>query len=69
MVEKALKFAKPSDRRELISELIGDMTDSPEERVASLLRDGYGNFPVQTALAEAEPDQRDKVGIWVPPVS
>jgi len=61
VVEKALKCANSADRRQLISELMGENTDSPEERVGSLLRDGYGNFPIQTALAEADPDQRDKV--------
>lgn len=61
VVEKALKYANPADRRELISELMGENTDSPEDRVGSLLRDGYGNFPIQTAFAEADPDQRDKV--------
>jgi hypothetical protein len=61
VVEKAIKFSNPADRRELISELIGEHTTSPETRVATLLRDAYGNFPVQTALAAADADQRDKV--------
>jgi hypothetical protein len=66
VVEKALKYANPADRRELIAELVGENTDNPDERVASLLRDGYGNFPVQTALAEADPDQRERVSLgWV----
>ncbi|EJT50837.1 RNA binding protein Pumilio [Trichosporon asahii var. asahii CBS 2479] len=59
VVEKALKHANPADKRELISEMIGD--DSGENRIQTLLRDQYGNFPVQTALAEAEKDQRDKL--------
>lgn len=59
VVEKALKHANAADKRELISEMIGD--DSGENRIQTLLRDQYGNFPVQTALAEAEKDQRDKL--------
>lgn len=59
VVEKALKHANPADKREVISEMIGD--DSGENRIQTLLRDQYGNFPVQTALAEAEKDQRDKL--------
>lgn len=61
VVEKAIKYANREDRRQLISELMGENTNNTEDRIATLLRDGYGNFPVQTALAHAEPDQRDKV--------
>lgn len=61
VVEKALKFSRAEDRRVLIAEMIGDKAEGAENRIATLLRDSYGNFPVQTALAEADPDQRDKV--------
>lgn len=61
VVEKALKHANDKDKRELISEMMGEGTDGSENRIQTLLRDQYGNFPVQTALAEAEKDQRDKL--------
>ncbi|WOO81346.1 Pumilio 2 [Vanrija pseudolonga] len=61
VVEKALKFSRAEDRRVLIAEMIGDKAEGAENRIATLLRDSYGNFPVQTALAEADPDQRDKL--------
>lgn len=61
VVEKALKHANAKDKRELISEMMGEGSDGSENRIQTLLRDQYGNFPVQTALAEAEKDQRDKL--------
>lgn len=67
VVEKALKHANDKDKRELISEMMGEGTDGSENRIQTLLRDQYGNFPVQTALAEADKDQRDKLlGIIIP---
>lgn len=41
--------------------MMGEGTDGTENRIQALLRDQYGNFPVQTALAEADKDQRDKL--------
>lgn len=61
VVEKALKHANPADKRALISEMMGEGLETSENRIQTLLRDQYGNFPVQTALAEAEKDQRDKL--------
>lgn len=67
VVEKALKHANPADKRALISEMMGEGLETSENRIQTLLRDQYGNFPVQTALAEAEKDQRDKLlGIIIP---
>lgn len=58
MVERAIRFARPHDKREIIREML---KDDSENRIATLLRDSFGNFTVQTALNEAEPDQRDQL--------
>lgn len=60
VVERAIRFASASDRRDIIREMLGDPADK-ENRIATLLRDSFGNFTVQTALNEADADQRDEL--------
>ena len=55
--EKALLHASMEDRRILIDELIDAQPDG-STRIPMLLRDAYGNFPLQTALQCAEEDQK-----------
>ncbi|CAK9784503.1 ARM repeat-containing protein [Cutaneotrichosporon oleaginosum] len=67
VVERAIRTAKREDKRAIIAEMMGDTAEEGENRIGTLLRDGFGNFTVQTALSEADPDQRDKLlGIIVP---
>ncbi|WWD16167.1 hypothetical protein CI109_100592 [Kwoniella shandongensis] len=59
-IEKAIIRAEPEDRRQLIDELIGSNADGTNN-VGMLLRDAFGNFPLQTALSAAEPSQREEI--------
>lgn len=61
VVERAIRHANRDDKRMIITEMMGDSPEDSESRIGTLLRDGYGNFCVQTALNEAEPDQRDQL--------
>lgn len=60
MCEKALLNAERADRDALIEELIG-VTPEGHSNVPMLLRDQYGNFPLQTALAVAQPEMAAQV--------
>lgn len=44
--EKALQYATPKDRDELIRELV-DVKPDGTNMCGTLLRDAYGNFPLQ----------------------
>ncbi|KAK8869572.1 hypothetical protein IAR55_000139 [Kwoniella newhampshirensis] len=66
-IEKAISNAEPDDRRQLIDELIGSNADGTNN-IGMLLRDAYGNFPLQTALMYAEPDQREMIADIVAPL-
>lgn len=46
VIEKALKQAEGQERRDLIDELIGAQPDG-NDQILKLLKDAYGNFPVQ----------------------
>lgn len=48
VIEKALKQADKQQRREMIEELIGEQSDGSDQ-VAKLLKDAYGNFPIQVS--------------------
>lgn len=48
MIEKTLKQATPDEKRDLIKELIGENPDGTDQ-VRNLLRDLYGNFPIQVS--------------------
>lgn len=61
VVERAIRHAKREDKRAIIAEMMGDGPEDGETRVGTLLRDGFGNFTVQTALNEADRDQRDQL--------
>ncbi|GMK55125.1 hypothetical protein CspeluHIS016_0201810 [Cutaneotrichosporon spelunceum] len=61
VVERAIRTSKREGKRAIIAEMMGDSVDEGENRISTLLRDGFGNFTVQTALIEAEPDQRDQL--------
>lgn len=61
VVERAIRHAKHEDKRAIIAEMMGDTPEDGESRIGTLLRDGFGNFTVQTALNEADPDQRDQL--------
>jgi mRNA-binding protein PUF3 len=61
VVERAIKSGKREDKRAIIAEMMGDTPEEGESRIGTLLRDGFGNFTVQTALNEADPDQRDQL--------
>lgn len=61
--EKALQHAEPEDRRILVDELI-DAQDDDTTKIPMLLRDAFGNFPLQvsngirgTKLASLTPDR------------
>ena len=46
--EKALQHAEPEDRRILVDELI-DAQDDDTTKIPMLLRDAFGNFPLQVS--------------------
>lgn len=48
VIEKALKQADERERREMIDELIDEQPDGSNQ-IAKLLKDAYGNFPVQVS--------------------
>ncbi|WRT67370.1 uncharacterized protein IL334_004341 [Kwoniella shivajii] len=60
VVEKAILKANDQDRRILIDELVG-LKDDGSSQVGMLLRDAFGNFPLQTALLAASSDQRQEL--------
>lgn len=67
VVERAIRTSKREDKRVIIAEMMGESAEEGENRIGTLLRDGFGNFTVQTALNEADTDQRDQLlGIIVP---
>ncbi|WWC69214.1 uncharacterized protein I206_103151 [Kwoniella pini CBS 10737] len=60
VVEKAILNADESDRKLLIDELVGLKEDGTNQ-VGMLLRDAFGNFPLQTALKAASPEHRQEL--------
>ncbi|BEI81667.1 hypothetical protein CcaverHIS002_0208270 [Cutaneotrichosporon cavernicola] len=61
VVERAIRTSNREGKRAIIAEMMGDSIEEGESRIGTLLRDGFGNFTVQTALNEAEPDHRDQL--------
>ncbi|KAL7424207.1 hypothetical protein Q5752_001793 [Cryptotrichosporon argae] len=61
VVEKALEKATVLEKHALIKELIGADEATGTNQIGALLRDAYGNFPVQTALNVADDAQRDEL--------
>jgi len=49
--EKALIHCRPEDRRELVDELI-DVKPDGTTNVPMLLRDAFGNFPLQVGVLQ-----------------
>ncbi|OCF36398.1 pumilio 2 [Kwoniella heveanensis BCC8398] len=60
VVEKAIIHANEADRKILIDELVEARADGTNQ-VGMLLRDAFGNFPLQTALKHAKDDQRQEL--------
>ncbi|WVF71933.1 hypothetical protein IAT40_006743 [Kwoniella sp. CBS 6097] len=60
VVEKAIVNANEADRKLLIKEVVGVQPDGTNQ-VGMLLRDAFGNFPLQTALKAAQDDQRQEL--------
>ncbi|WWC89804.1 uncharacterized protein L201_004730 [Kwoniella dendrophila CBS 6074] len=57
VLEKAIVHADDEDRKLLIDELV-DVKEDGTNQVGMLLRDAFGNFPLQTALTSASSEQR-----------
>lgn len=49
VIEQALKLADKQERRTMVEELIGEQPDGTNQ-IQKLLKDAYGNFPVQVSL-------------------
>jgi hypothetical protein len=49
VIEKALQHGDRTQREEMIDELIGEQADGTNQ-VYKLLKDGYGNFPIQVSF-------------------
>ncbi|WVQ98978.1 hypothetical protein IAU59_006110 [Kwoniella sp. CBS 9459] len=60
VVEKAIIHANEADRKLLIDELVNVKPDGTNQ-VGMLLRDAFGNFPLQTALKCAPEGQRQEL--------
>ncbi|ORY28313.1 armadillo-type protein [Naematelia encephala] len=58
--EKAIIYGSLQDRRDIIRELIGS-DGKGKTQIPMLLRDQFGNFPLQTALKHADGDQRQQL--------
>ncbi|WWC60863.1 uncharacterized protein I303_103439 [Kwoniella dejecticola CBS 10117] len=67
VVEKAILNANDADRRQLIDELV-DVRPDGSNQVGMLLRDAFGNFPLQTALMAASPEQRQELLNLINPI-
>ena len=48
VIEKALQHGDRQEREEMIDELIGEQPDGYNQ-VFKLLKDAYGNFPIQVS--------------------
>jgi len=48
VIEKALQHGDREQREEMIDELIGEQADGTTQ-VYKLLKDAYGNFPIQVS--------------------
>lgn len=62
VIEKCIRVAHPSTRKQLVEELIDP------ERLETLLRDSYANYVVQTSLEYAEPSQRQQLVECIRPI-
>ncbi|KAK4684287.1 pumilio RNA-binding family, partial [Tremellales sp. Uapishka_1] len=65
--EKALQHASPEARQLMIAELI-DLKPDGSNMVGTLLRDAYGNFPLQVCLSTAEAAQRAQLLSLIMPI-
>jgi hypothetical protein len=50
VIEKALQHGGRQEREEMIEELIGEQPDG-NNQVFKLLKDAYGNFPIQVSYS------------------
>jgi hypothetical protein len=48
VIEKALQYGDLAQRKSMIEELIGEQPDGTNQ-IPKLLKDAYGNFPVQVS--------------------
>ncbi|WWD01141.1 hypothetical protein V866_008080 [Kwoniella sp. B9012] len=67
VVEKAILNASKDDQKLLIDELVGVKEDGSNQ-VGMLLRDAFGNFPLQTALVAASLEQRQELLDLINPI-
>ncbi|WVW82832.1 hypothetical protein I302_104844 [Kwoniella bestiolae CBS 10118] len=67
VVEKAILSANDDDRKLLIDELVAVKEDGSNQ-VGMLLRDAFGNFPLQTALVAASAEQRQELLDLINPI-
>jgi hypothetical protein len=53
VIEKALQYGDLAQRKSMIEELIGEQPDGTNQ-IPKLLKDAYGNFPVQVSRSGSD---------------